>query len=318
MNVRTPPSFGTHGVGLVALALAVFWTAPPSASTPAPQKGGNKTVFVAVADADGNPVTGMTKDEWGVREDGADRAIVDVKPATQPLDIVLMIDTSRSVSQNVTQLRDSVKGFAHTILAGNPGASFSIMNVASAAVTVAENKKTPEDVDKYLTKIIPDQTEPTVFLEGIMDAAKKLAKSPSPRRAIVIVNLEGVPEMSSMKVQEVIQQLLPSSASLWAVSYSNEATKLLTVGSAKGGIGSANTGQNRDAILKIAPAGTGGVRAIIEVPSALESTLTKMAGVLLGQYEVTYTRPDGPMPKQLQMGQVRNGVRISYPAAPPK
>src|SRR6185436_11677044 len=105
MNVKTRPSFGTHGVWLVALALSVFSTAPPSASTPAPQKGGNKTVFVAVVDADGNPVSGMTKDEWGVREDGADRVIVDIKPATQPLDIVLMVDTTKSTSPSIQELR---------------------------------------------------------------------------------------------------------------------------------------------------------------------------------------------------------------------
>jgi hypothetical protein len=318
MNVRLQPSLGTRGALLLVIALAVLWTAPPSASTPVPQKGGNKTAFVAAIDGGLNPVAGMTKEEWAVREDNVDRVVVDVKPATQPLDIVLMIDTTKSVSINVNELRDAVKTFAHTIFAGNPGANFSIMNVASAAVMVAESKKTPEDVDKILAKVYPDQTEPTVFLEGIVDASKKLAKSPSPRRAIVIVNLEGVPEISSMKIPEVLQQLLPSGASLWAVSYSNDVTKRLIAASTKGGIGSANTGQNRDVILENAPRGTGGFRLNVEVPTALEGALTKVAGVLLGQYEITYTRPEGPTPKALQMGQTRNGVTISYPATPPK
>jgi hypothetical protein len=318
MNVRSQPSFSTRAVLLLSLALAVFWTAPPSASTAAPQKGGTKTVFAAAIDAGLNPVPGMTKAEWAIREDGKDREIVDVKPAMQPLDIVLMIDTTKSVALNVNELRDGVRAFAHTIQAGNPGATFSITNVAAAAVMVAQNKSTPEDVDKILTKIYPDQTEPTVFLEGIVDASKKLAKSQSPRRAIVIVNLEGVPEISSMKVPEVLQALLPSGASLWAVSYSNDVTKRLIAASTKGGIGSANTGQNRDVILENAPRGTGGFRMNVEVPTALEGALTKMAGAILGQYEITYTRPEGPTPKQLQMGQTRNGVTISYPTTPPK
>ena len=39
---------------------------------------------------------------------------------------------------------------------------------------------------------------------------------------------------------------------------------------------------------------------------------------LVSQYAVTYTRPEGPTPKALQMGQMRNGVKIIYPATPPK
>jgi hypothetical protein len=313
-------SLSTRGLLLLVLSLGVVSVALPRASVPAAQKGSAKTVFASALDANDNAVTGMGKEEWGVREDGTNRDIVDVKPATQPLDIVLMIDTSKSVAINVNELRDGVKSFTHKILAGNPGASFSIMNVASAAVMVSKDLKTPEDVDKILSKTYPDQTEPTVFLEGVVDASKKLMKSATPRRAIVIVNLEGVPEISSLKIPEVLQPLLQSGASLWALSYSSEVTKRLIAASTKGGIGSANTGQQRDIILENAPRGTGGFRLKVEVPTAIEQGLSKVADALLGQYEITYTRPEGPMPKQLQVGNARmqQGVRISNPAAPPK
>src|SRR5690348_7245417 len=108
MNVRLQPSLGTRGALVLIISLAVLWTAPPSASTSVPQKSSNKTAFAAALDGGLNPVAGMTKEEWAVREDGVDRVVVDVKPATQPLDIVLMIDTSKSVALNVNELRDGV------------------------------------------------------------------------------------------------------------------------------------------------------------------------------------------------------------------
>jgi hypothetical protein len=329
MNVKWRPSIGTRRVLLLVFAVGVAWTAPPSASTPAPQKGGNKTVFAAAMDAENHPVTGMTKNEWGVREDGVDRTIVDIKPATQPLDIVLMVDTTKSIYPSITELRSALKTFGHTVLAGNPGANIAVMNVAAAATIIADNRKSPDDLDKALSRTFADQTQSTVFLEGMSEAAKKLMKSPSPRRAIVIVNLEGIPEGSTLQPPQVIQQIVQSGASMWAVSYSNDASRLLVIkegGGAgavntearQGGIGSGNTGQNRDLLLKNVPQGTGGFRVVIEVPTALEQTLNKLAAGLLAQYEVTYTRPEGPTPKLLQMGQVRDGVRISYPATPPK
>jgi hypothetical protein len=329
MHVTPRHSFGARDFFLLVLALGVAWAAAPRARAPVPQKGGNKTVFAIALDANDKAVTDMTKEEWAIREDGADRTLVELKPATDPLDLVLMVDTSKSIQSSISELRSALLSFAHAIIDGSPGANISVVDVASAAVMVAENKKTKEDVDKILSKTFADQSETTVFLEGIVDAAKKLAKSPSPRRAIVVVNLDGIPEGSSIQPPQVIQQVVASGASLWAVSYQNTASNMLSTqsgsgaaaaatGTKAGGIGSRNSGQNRDALLARVPPGTGGLRLTIGVPTALEVTLGKIAAALIGQYAVTYTRPDGPMPKVLQMGHVRDGVRIGYPATPPK
>lgn len=323
-------SFGARGLFLLVLTLGVAWAAAPRAGTPVPQKGGNKTVYAVVLDADNKALTDLTKEEVGVREDGADRVLVDFKPATDPLDVVLMVDTSKSIQPSVTELRSALLSFAHTILDGVPGSSVSVMDVAAAAVMVADGKKTKEDVDKVLGKTIADQAGNTVvFLEGMVEASKKLAKSATPRRAIVIVNLDGMPESSSLQPQQVVQQIVASGASMWAVSYQNSASQLLSnragsgagaaAGDSKGGgVGGGNTGQNRDVILSRVPPGTGGIRLSIATPTALEVSLSQIAGALAGQYVVTYTRPDGPMPKQLQMGQARNGAKIIYPGTPPK
>lgn len=321
-------SFGARGVFVLALALGVAWAAAPRAGAPVPQKGGNKTVFAVALDSDNKPVTDMTREEWAIREDGADRELVELKPATDPLDVVLMIDTSKSIQSSIGELRTAVQSFAHAI-DGIPGSTMSVMNVAGAAITVGDGRKSKEDVTKALTKTAADQSETTVFLEGIVDAAKKLGKSPTPRRAIVVVNIDGIPESSSLQPQQVTQQIVASGASLWAVSYQNSASQALSIklgsgagaaaGDSKGGgVGAGNTGQNRDVILTRVPPGTGGVRLQITTPTALEVTLGQIAAALAGQYAVTYTRPDGPMPKQLQMGHTRNGVRVIYPATPPK
>jgi hypothetical protein len=330
MPVIPRRSFRSRGVFIIlVLALGVAWIATPRAVAPVPQKGANKTVFAVALDADNKPVTDLTKEEWGVREDGGDRVLVELKPATDPLDVVLMVDTSKAINSSISELRAALLSFAHAIMDGTPGSSMSVFDVAAAAVMVADGKKTKEDVDKVLSRTIADQSETTVFLEGIVDASKKLAKSPSPRRAIVVVNLDGMPETSALQPQQVVQQIIASGASLWAVSYQNTASTLLSnrggsgagaaAGDSKGGgIGNGNTGQNRDIILTRVPPGTGGVRLTIATPNALDVTLGQVAAALAGQYAVTYTRPDGPMPKQLQMGQVRNGVRVVYPATPPK
>jgi hypothetical protein len=120
-----------------------------------------------------------------------------------------------------------------------------------------------------------------------------------------------------------------SDASLWVVTYENNDTKSMSVqpgagsaapstGKPQGGIGQGNIGGSRDIVLTRVPPATGGLRARLSAPSALTETLTAIASAIVGQYAVTYTRPDGPLPKVVQMGDMRQGVKVIYPSTPIK
>lgn len=315
---------------LAAFAAVVGTASVLPAATPPAQTGGNKTVYVAALDADNKPVPDLTKDTWAVREDGTDRSVVDAKPATDPLDLVLMIDTSVTSQASIEDLRTALKAFADTVFAGSAPVTMSVMDVASADVTVATDKKTAVDIDKVLVKTFADRAGASVILEGMVDASKQLAKAPTPRRAMVIVNMDGVPEYSTTPGQKVIQAVVASGASVWAVTYQNTATKTLQgntggsgSGAASGGtqqgqVGTGNNGQIRDVLLQNVPGGTGGSRQLISVPSALTEALSKVAAAIVGQYAVTYARPDGPTPKTVQMGETKPGVTILYPSTPIK
>jgi hypothetical protein len=320
-----------HRARAVAVVVAVVGTASILPAAPSPmQAGGNKTVFVAALDADNKPVAGLTKDTWAVREDGTDRTVVDAKVATDPLAVVLMIDTSQTSQATIADLRAGLQGFADALFAGSAPVSMSIMDVAAADVMVATDKKTAADVDKVLIKTFADRAGSSVILEGLVDASKQLAKSPSARRAIVLVNMDGVPEFSTTPGQKVIQAIVASGASLWGVTYQNNATKTLqgntggagagaaSAGTNQGGVGTGNNGDVRDVLLQQVPQGTGGLHLQIAVASALRETLPAIAAAIVGQYAVTYTRGDGPTPKTVQMGETKPGVTILYPSTPIK
>jgi hypothetical protein len=195
---------------------------------------------------------------------------------------------------------------------------------------VATDKKTIAEVDKILGKTFADRAGSTVMLEGLVDASKQLAKAQSPRRVIVMVNMDGVPEASTTPGQKVIQAIIGSAASLWAVTYQNTATKNLqnnTGGSGagaiagggnQGGVGTGAGSQVLDALLQAVPEGTGGLRLQIAVPSALRDALSRIAAAIAGQYAVTYTRTEGPMPTTVQLGETKPGVTILYASTPIK
>jgi hypothetical protein len=315
----------------LAVVVAVVGTASllPAAAPPR-QAGGNKTVFVSAVDADNKPIPGLTKDTWAVREDGTDRTVVDAKPATDPLDVVLMIDTSQTSQASISDLRAALQSFADALFAGSAPVNMSVMDVAAADVMVATDKKTAADVDKVLEKTFADRAGTSVMLEALVDASKKLVKSPTPRRAIVMVNIDGVPEFSTTPGQKIIQAIVGSAASLWVVTYQNTSSKAqqgntggqgagaIMSGGNQGGVGTGDNGQVRDALLASVPEGTGGLRLQIAVPTALRETLPKIAAAIVGQYALTYARADGPMPKVLQIGETQPGVTIHYASTPIK
>ena len=317
-------------VGVAAVSVAALLQAAP-----APQKGGDKTTYCIAIGADEKPVTNMTKDDFAIREDQVDRTVVSAKQATDPIDIVLIIDTSKSSSSpdSIALLRDGLVSFAKTLYGGPAPVTMSVVNSAGSSVTVAENKKSLDDVTKTLQKTFADTTSGgTVILEAIADAAKQLAKSPDPRRAIVVVNMDAISEGSSLNPPDVLQKLIASGASLWAVTYQNQATKNLSAtGSSQSGgggssskgagngssVGMGNLGQTRELVLQRSPA-LGGARFPIEAASGLQARLNEVASFLVNQYAVTYTRPDGPLPKLFQMASVRPDAKVGFSQIPVK
>jgi hypothetical protein len=316
-------------VRALAILLPVLALVPAiRAAAPALQKGAPKTAYVVAFGADSKPLAGMTKDEFAIREDGADRVITDAKAATDALDLVLIIDTAKAAGSSIADLRTGLVAFAKTIFAGPTPVTMSICDSAGAAVMVAQNKKSFDEVSSTLEKTFPDQTGNTVIVEAINEAANRLAKSPTPRRAVVVVNMDGISEGSSMESQQVMLNFFKSNASLWVLTYQNNDTKNLKAaggaganaaqkGVTAGGVGTGNVGQSRDFILSKA-VGLGGLRAELTATNDIGATLTQIANAINSQYAVTYVRPDGPAPKLFQMASTHDGAHLLFSQIPVK
>jgi len=292
----------------LGLVLAIAWLAPTLAARPGIRVD-SKSAFVTALDSTSNPITDLTKDDWGVREDGQNRKVIDAKPATEPLTVVVLVDMTRWVQSSVKEMRTALTTFTHAIQTGQPSASIAIIGFGTQAQTLVDLGKPAADVEKAIGKVVADQSsQSTVMLEAFMDAAKKLGQAPSARRAIVTLNLEGFDETSSVQPQNVANAVLGTHASLWAVTFKNaESARVKGMG-----------GQNRDQILTNIPSQSGGIRVTVGTSSALEAQLQKIAQVLLAQYVVTYERPEGPAPKRLQMAVARPGAQMLVPQVPPQ
>src|SRR4051812_46337612 len=129
------------------LLLPVFAIVLLSPALAARQGGIDKSLFVAVLDENGRPVRNVTADDIMIREDGQDRAVVAVKPASQPLSIAFLIDTAQgkrvtdaygTPEDYVRDMRVSTSAFVTQLLSLAPDASISLMEFGQAAITMVK------------------------------------------------------------------------------------------------------------------------------------------------------------------------------------
>lgn len=267
----------------------------------AASQGTDKTIFVSVVDDNGKPVTDMTAADFMVREDTVDREIVSVKKSEQPLAIALLIDTTTDTEDYVSDIRNGVKNFLQQIASGSPESRVSIWEFGQASVMIRDFTNDHAALEKDAGRLFPKQRASSVLLEALYDSSEALSKQKTPRRAIVIVNIEPSNEVSSQQPQRILNSLLKSRTQIWAVS------------AQKGSL----RNPQRDVVLNRLVQVGGGRREFIVTQSAIPTLMKDYADSLTSQYEVTYKRPSGKA-QIVQVGVLRDGVKVLSGIAAPQ
>jgi von Willebrand factor type A domain len=292
-------------VGLAAVAAAALSMSAMHASA-----GVNKSLFVGVTDESGKPVTNLTADDILIREDQADRPVKEVKPATQPISVVFLVDTSMDTrikdaygtpDEWIRDIRLASAAFARELLNKSPDAAIELMEFGQAAVTVTPFTQNFEEYQKGVNHLVSKPGAASVLMEAIQQANRDLAKRPSPRRAIVELNLEPSNEQSQMDEKGTQDAFRKSTAQFWGLSVQRGAYKQVA----------------RDVMLNNIAKITGGERQFIVGISASQDILKQYADVLASQFEVVYDRPENKSAKVIQVG-ARGGLKLHASAFPPQ
>jgi hypothetical protein len=275
------------------------------------QGGVNKSLFVSVLDENGRPVRQFTADDVLIREDGQDRAVVEVKPASKPISVALLVDTAQgkrvtdaygTAEEYVRDIRVSVDAFIKQLLTLSPDSSVSLMEFGQAAVTMVKYTNNQDELTKGINHIVSRPGVGSVMGEALEAANKDLAERPSPRRAIVSINLEPSDDQSIEDAKRIGQSFQKSEAQLWAVSVQ------------RGGL----KNSKRDVVLNDFAKASGGQRDFVVGISAVPDILRAYASALAMQYEVVFQRPDtAKAAKDIRVG-TRQGLKVHATTAAPR
>jgi hypothetical protein len=245
------------------------------------QSSDEKHILVTVMNLrTGNPIPGVTAANLGIKEDGKDREIVTVEPASGPVSVVLLADTTDTLKIYINELRATTKGFVTAMMAKVPGSTISLWQFGGAGVPVTPFLTDPAALNEEAGKLRPRDVVSGVsaagsnLLEGVVDGAKALGKRTEARRAIVSFNTLTASEGSKVQKSQVVGELQKNGASWYGVSF------------ADGGTGS----PNRDSLMSEVMPMSGGMRLMVQDVSRLEGAVKALADIIGSQYLVTYRR----------------------------
>jgi VWFA-related protein len=282
-NYRRRQLFGSLPPAVVAAAVcaAGLWANDPAVLQ---AQAREKTIYVSVLDKDKKPIKTLQPEDITIREDNAAREILRIVPATDPMQIALLVDNSQAATQRIQRMRDALTAFVNKVATGTH--EISIVTMADRATLLLDsNKDAKTIVNKGVNRLFAQPGSGMYLLDSIAQTTKGFQKKESPRPVIVAILTEGV-EFSTDHYETVIDALKNSGAAFYAL--------VLTEGP------EANPAQdeirNRNIVLDRGTKETGGRRETLITEMALQDNLLSIADELLTQFKVTYARPEQLIP----------------------
>lgn len=290
MTRHTTSVFLRFGWCLLALLVAVAGATGAARALPP------HSVYVSVAGVDGHPLTSLTVQDFVVSVDGRDQAVLNVRPATDSLSLVLVVDQLYVADQSLLQVRKALQEVVESVRQQNRTARIGLSSQTSPPKLVSVTEEA-HALDRTVSGFFPSP-DAAPLLEGIIDATGVLAKESTNRRVVLAITSHRAIDFS-VGAQRISDALRHTRSALWAVELWPTA-------------GGRET-RDEAAVLDVVTGLSGGQHATIYDATALPKTTQQMVDLLLSQYVVTYAPPPPSGSGALRVGVKRDRVEVIAP-----
>ncbi len=292
------------GLTLCGASALVIGAAGPQASGKIEQKNPNQQrVYVSVVDKKGVPAATMAVADLTIKEDGVSREVLKVEPATDPMQIAVLVDTSATAGPTISDLRTAVKAFGAAVWARSPDTQIALYSFGERPTLETDYSSSAVNLDRRVDRLFAATGSGAYFIDAVIDAATGLRKRGATRPVVVAYVDENGPEFSNRRHEVVFEALAGARASLWLV--------------ARQGFGSSTASpENRERAMVIGDVTTrsGGRNSMVFDGSAVKGRFTEVAGQLLSQFVVTYGRAETLVPPdKLEIRLANPDLRLAAP-----
>ena len=273
------------GCLVYSLSACLVIASAGAASAQAPQGADARIrrIYVSAVDRQGAPVTGLTAADFTVKEDGVTREVLDAKPATEPLQIAVLIDDSAAASDATSFMRDGLAAFLERM---RGHAQIALVTIGERPTVLAPYTSDFKLLEDKAKRFFARPNAGAYLLEGLVDVSRGLAKRDTTRAVILATTFESAREFSNQHYDNVLRELEKSGAALHVIA----------IGTPSGSL--EDEMRNRGQVLSEGTSRTGGRRDQVLANSGIPDKLKQAADELLNQYLVTYGRPEKLIPPE--------------------
>jgi VWFA-related protein len=279
----------------LVVSLAIVIAAAPRPRAQAQGGDRERTLFVSALNDKGEPIEDLRINDVLVREDGVRREVLRLSRATEPIDIALLVDNSAAAADSINQIRDALRHFIAKMAGDNQIALVALADRPTILVDYTSDQKR---LETGIGRLFSLSTSGMTLLDAIVEVSRGLGRRETPRAVMVPVINDGV-EFSNKYHRDVIDAAKAAQVALHAV----------TVGSFY--LTGEDAVRERALVLDLGTKETGGQRATLLSPMAVDNALSKLARELSSQFKVVYARPQSLIPpSKTEIGSARAGITV--------
>jgi VWFA-related protein len=263
---------------VLVLLAAVACAARPVAAQPA-----ERLLFVSVLDQAGAPVKGLGPDAFVVREDGRQVEVLRVSPATQPVDLAILVDNSQAATPYIQDMRDALEAFINRM--ARNGHHVATIGLADRPTILTDYTNNPALAAKGVNRLFAQPGAGTTLLDAIVETSRGLQKRENERRVMLVVTSEGT-DFSVPNHPRALDAIKASGAMFNALVITRPGGADLTT----------DEGRSRGIVLDEGPRNSGGRTTQLLSSMALKGELDRVATELENQYQLVYARSASLIP----------------------
>lgn len=247
-----------------------------------------RALYVSVLNEAGAPVPDLGPSDFIVREDNVAREVLKVAPATEPMQVALLIDNSQAARDYITHYRQALPAFVTALADAGEGSvrnEVAVIAIAERPTILTDYTTNLVNLKKGIDRLWSQRSSGAYLLDGIYETAKGFKKREAQRPVIVAITAEG-PELSNYHYDQVLGPLRDNGVAFYAIAVGHPTASL------------SDEMRNRAMVLDIGTRDSGGSFDQLLTSMALGGKLTQLADQLTHQYRVTYARPTTLIPPE--------------------
>ena len=212
------------------LTLVAFVLASPVPGSRLAAQAIERSMTVSVVDDSGAPVPDLGLTDFIIREDNMAREILKVAPATEPMHVALLIDTSRAARDNIAHYRTALPPFVAALINANASGDknqVALLAFGERPTVITNYTSSLPELEKGINRLWALDDSGAYLLDALYEVCQGFEKRETRRPVIVAITQEGR-ELSYRHYDQVLSPLRESGAPFHAVVLSSRPARSTT------------------------------------------------------------------------------------------